>query len=522
MTQKYSAYFTMIVIASATTVGGYFVIMFDPLEFFTKNTMIDSRLLEFIFDVIISAFVILLFYAFWSIPRLQREVSHRKKAQDDALELAKHDPLTGLPNRRKFHDNFQRLSHSTSPDRFRAVMMLDIDGFKPINDVYGHGFGDLLLVSIAERLTSLLEGDGFVSRLGGDEFAIVSAEFSDKAEIAGFARRLLLKIQQPFDIQGKSVSVGTGIGIALFPEDGFSASELLRRADIALYRAKVSGRSSFRFFEVAMDASILHRTLLEQRLRNAITKDEVEVHYQPILNLKTQAITGFEALARWKDKDFGQVPPCEFIPLAEDCGLITDLTYSLLAKASSVAARWPDDLTLSFNLSANLLADTTLPLKILRTLNESRFPPDRLILEITETAIIKNPALARHTLEQLTGARIKIALDDFGTGHSSLNYLRDFPIHTVKIDKSFTMQMANSAECRAVVDAVVVLSKGIGFDTVAEGIEEQEVLDGLNSSGCHLGQGFLFGAATSAEAVDRLIRDNRPPAHAGNIDAVAE
>ncbi len=524
MKKAHKTLLSFVIFVTLVVSGGSAIAIFHPIEFFLNERTIGHSSAEFTFGMVLSSLLVLTAYGCWSIPRLHNEVDQRKKAQSAALELAKHDPLTGLPNRRKFHDNFQCLSRSTSPGKFRAVMMLDIDGFKPINDVYGHAFGDALLVAFAERLDALIDGDGFVARLGGDEFAIVSAEFSSKAEVAGLARRLLLKVQQTFEIDAKSVSIGTGIGIALFPEDGFSTAELLRRADIALYRAKVSGRSSFRFFEVAMDASILHRTLLEQRLRTAIAKNEVEVHYQPILNLKTRAITGFEALARWKDKDFGQVPPDEFIPLAEDSGLITDLTFSLLAKAASTAARWPDEMTLSFNLSAILLADTTLPLKVLRTLNDARFPPDRLTLEITETAIIKNPALARHTLEQLSGARIRIALDDFGTGHSSLNYLRDFPIHTVKIDKSFTMRMSDSAECRAIVDAVLVLSKGMGFDTIAEGIEQKDILDDLNASGCHLGQGFLFGAATSAEAVDRLIEENRTPGaveYAGDMEVVA-
>lgn len=504
----HSLAFTWSIIISASLFGGYFTAQLHPLDLLLEEKLLTHYQGEFLVGSILSAFVILTAYGCWSIPKLRREVKKRKKAQSAALELAKHDALTGLPNRRKLHEAFQQLARNTIEGNYRAVMMLDIDGFKPINDVYGHAFGDSVLVALAERLTSMLEEDGFVARLGGDEFAIVTAEYEHKDEIASFARRLLTLFQTPFDIDGKSVSVGCGIGIAIFPDDGYSATELLRRGDIALYRAKSSGRSAYRFFEVNMDASILHRTLLEQRLRAALRSNDIRVHYQPILNLQNERIVGFEALARWHDADFGQVAPAQFIPLAEDCGLITDLTYSVLREATTIAATWPEHLSLSVNISANLLADSTLPLKVVKILGETSFSPERLVLEITETALIKNPIFAGQTLRQLADAKIRIALDDFGTGHSSLSYIRDFPIHTVKIDKSFTMKMSENPECRAIVDAVLVLAKGLGFHTVAEGIEQQDVLEKLNALGCPLGQGFLFGAATSAEAVETLIKQH--------------
>ncbi|MTI42301.1 EAL domain-containing protein [Roseibium hamelinense] len=471
---------------------------------------ISHTLAEFLFSFAV-CFTVAGFAAMaWQYAYMRRQFSKQRRAHREAMELAQHDALTGLPNRRKFEEVFPAMTSSIKVGHYRGIMMLDVDGFKPINDVYGHAFGDNLLKSFAERLAAAVGPDGLVARLGGDEFAIVTPELADKSEAAGIARRILTKIQESFELGARKVSVGTGIGITIFPDDGYSATELLRRADIALYRAKTSGRSSFRFFEVDMDASILHRTLLEQRLRAAIKKNEVQAHYQPILDLTNQTIVGFEALARWNDRDFGQVAPKQFIPIAEDCGIITDLTEHLLRAACKVAKTWPDHMCLNFNISPVQLQDTTLPLKVISILSETGLAPDRLVLEITETSLLKNPMSAKTILEQLTAARISIALDDFGTGHSSLSYLRDFPIQKVKIDKSFTLKMNEDKESAAIVEAILILADGLNIDVVAEGIEQPEILQKLNSQGCHYGQGFLFGAAKSAEGITTLLQNELP------------
>ncbi|CAJ1369897.1 diguanylate cyclase (GGDEF)-like protein [Labrenzia sp. EL_208] len=446
-------------------------------------------------------------YGIWATRRLRKELSARSSQHSEALALAQHDALTGLPNRRRLLEAFAVLSREVKDDCFRAIMMLDLDGFKPINDVYGHAFGDNLLRSFAGRLAETVGNDGIVARLGGDEFAIISPVFKDKSEASGFARRLLTRISERFEFGERQISIGTGIGIALYPHDGHAITELLRRADIALYRAKSSGRSTYRFFEVDMDASILHRTLLEQRLRRAIENEEVKVHYQPILDMDTGRIAGFEGLARWSDSDFGDVPPMQFIPIAEDCGIISELTRHLLAQACSAARSWPDELYLSFNLSPVQLQDPALPTQIQTILDTAGYPADRLVLEITETSLVKNPESAKRILNELTKAGITIALDDFGAGHSSLSYLRDFPIKKVKIDKSFTERMLTDKQCAAIVEAVLVLSRGLDIDAVAEGVEQGEVHDALSSSGCHYGQGFLYAKAVSAEAAAELLND---------------
>ncbi|WP_338052208.1 putative bifunctional diguanylate cyclase/phosphodiesterase [Roseibium polysiphoniae] len=446
-------------------------------------------------------------YGIFRLLHLKGEISRHEVAEQQARELAEHDPLTGLANRRKFLDGFPKLTANTIHGQSRAVMMLDIDGFKPINDVYGHAFGDALLREFALRLSSEVGNDGMIARLGGDEFAIVTPPLAEKNDAADLARRLLARIQEPICLESRQVQVGTGIGISVFPDDGFSVSELLRRADIALYRAKTSGRSVYRFFEMEMDASILHRTLLEQRLRSALAEDEIQVHFQPILDLASRKIRGFEALARWSDRDFGHVPPNQFIPIAEDCGIISELTDRLLREACRVASKWPEHMFLSFNVSPVQLHDHTFPLKVMSILADSGLSPDRLILEITETSLFKNPRAAKAVLEQLAEARIQIALDDFGTGHSSLGYLRDFPISKVKIDKSFTLHMEDDAECAAIIDAILVLAKGLGIETVAEGIEQPAVMAKLTESGCQFGQGFLFGAAKAAARIDEMVAE---------------
>ncbi|GAA0778358.1 EAL domain-containing protein [Roseibium denhamense] len=461
--------------------------------------------IDIAFSVLLGASAVGLGFGIMSNRRLRKKLKANSSAHTEALAMAQHDALTGLPNRRRLLEVFPDLTRDLKHDTFRAVLMLDIDGFKPINDVYGHAFGDVLLRGFADRLVETLGKDGIVARLGGDEFAIVSPPFTDKAEASGFARRLLTRINDRFEFDERQISIGTGIGIALYPHDGHAVSELLRRADIALYRAKSSGRSTYRFFEVDMDASILHRTLLEQRLRKAITEHAVHVRYQPILDLEKGRIAGFEALARWTDSDFGYVPPLQFIPIAEDCGIITELTKHLLQEACKEAVKWPKDLHLSFNLSPVQLQDTSLPDQVLAILDETGLPPERLVLEITETSLVKNPATARRILTRLTEAGISIALDDFGAGHSSLSYLREFPIQKVKIDRSFTKRMLEDKQCAAIVEAILVLSNGLDIDAVAEGVEEADVHNALNSNGCHYSQGFLYAAAVSGDEARTLL-----------------
>lgn len=448
--------------------------------------------------------------ALWRIRLLRQEAERQEAAAAEAMALAQHDALTGLPNRRRLEQAFPAMVHMLDPEQYRAIMMMDVDGFKPINDVYGHTFGDALLREFADRLVETVGEEGLVARLGGDEFAIITPVLENKDAATGIARRLLNRIQDPFVLGERQVTVSSGIGIAVFPDNGYSIVELLRRADVALYRAKTSGRAAFRFFEVEMDAAILHRTLLEQRLRVAIAAKSIEPHYQPILDLKTRRIVGFEALARWTDRDFGTVPPSQFIAIAEDCGLMPDLTEHLLACACAQAMTWPKEMYLSFNISPVQLQDRMLPLKIVSILGQSGLDPRRLELEITENSLVRDPKATKEILDQLSDAGIRIALDDFGTGHSSLRYLREFHIDTLKIDQSFVARMSSDPESAAIVRAIVGLSQGLGIEAVAEGIEMREQSDVLNTEGCRYGQGFLFSAAIPGSDVLRLIETLSP------------
>jgi len=465
----------------------------------------ESILLEAIMAFAVSFLLSALFYYRHTVAKLSGLLATHMEARDTADELAHQDTLTGLPNRRRFEKVFADLTESADMDMYRGVFMLDLDGFKPINDVYGHSFGDGLLRIFADRLVEVVGDTGIVARLGGDEFAVVTPPLAKKEDAAGLANRIIKRIDDRFNLDGRQVAIGTGIGISIFPDDGYSSAELLRRADIALYRAKNAGRSSFRFFEVEMDASILHRTLLEQRLRAALKAQEIKPKFQPILDLSTKKVVAFESLARWTDQDFGNVPPSQFIPIAEESSMISELSAFLLEESCKAAVTWPEHISLNFNLSAVQLRDESLPEGIAEILGRTGLPAKRLTLEITETSLVKDPEMAKDILESLAASGITIALDDFGTGHSSLSYLRDFPINKVKIDRTFTATMDHDPESNAIIRAILGLSKGLDIEVVAEGIESAELVEALTDNGCQYGQGYFFGEAAPAEQAVRLV-----------------
>lgn len=474
-------------------------------EFFEVFGMPGSAVFEGTSALFLSALISALVYFYRKYTETSRLLSHHKDAQESANELAHRDTLTGLSNRRRFEQVFSDLTETADTDLYRGVFMLDLDGFKPINDVYGHAFGDGLLRIFADRLIEVIGDKGLVARLGGDEFAIVTPSLETKEEAAAIASRIIKKVDERFCLDGRQVSIGTGIGISIFPDDGYSSAELLRRADIALYRAKNAGRSSFRFFEVEMDAAILHRTLLEQRLRAALSNKEILPKFQPIFDLTTNKVVAFESLARWTDQDFGNVPPSQFIPIAEESSMISDLSSFLLEESCKAAVTWPPHIGLNFNLSAVQLRDPHLPERIVSILRVTGMTAQRLTLEITETSLVKDPDKAKTVLEELAQAGITIALDDFGTGHSSLRYLREFPINKVKIDRTFTSTMGHDQESNAIIQAILGLSKGLDIEVVAEGIESADLVSTLAANGCQYGQGFYFGDAAPADQVGQLV-----------------
>ncbi len=449
--------------------------------------------------------VALAIYVYRRLQDLHREVKARRTAESNAQRLARHDPLTGLPNRRYFNERLEEALRDEGKDRRGALLMLDLDGFKAVNDVHGHLVGDKALVEFAARVTQAAKG-ALLARVGGDEFAIVLRQIDSLDEPAGLARRITASCAEPFNIAGHETSLGVCIGIAITPDDGTNADDLIRRADLALYRAKAEGRSATRFFEQAMDAHVERRNVIERELRAAVVAESIDVHYQPLVNLQHGGIIGFEALARWHSPVLGEVAPDVFITVAEESGLIHRLGDQLLRRACREAVKWPDHVTLAFNISPLQLRDATLGLRVLNILNETGLSPRRLELEITESAIVGDAALAQRQIDDLRAAGVRVALDDFGTGYATMSQLLAFRFDKIKIDRSFVDNLRPSGNGEVIVRAIIGLADGLGLVTTAEGIETATQLADLKADGCVEGQGYLFGKALPASEARELIR----------------
>lgn len=453
----------------------------------------------------ITIFGIILF-AHRRMTELEREIGRRAAAERQAHTLAHTDGLTGLANRRQFEDALQKTMESRpGAEGMHAVFMLDLNGFKKINDVYGHAAGDDVLVSVAKRLASAIRDQDLIARFGGDEFAVVARNILNAETATDVATRIIDSLEAPIEARSGAHKVSVGIGIALSPRDGDTSEAILRKADIALYRAKVGARSELRFFDQTMDEQVRERNLLERELAAGIGTDAIRPWYQPIVDLQTEAILGFEALARWDTPNLGSVPPDRFIPIAEEIGLIDILCDHLLRKACADACSWPVHTFLAFNISSVQLKDGTLSSRIQKILDESGLSPDRLEIEVTESARILNLECARKNLSELRELGVRLALDDFGTGYSSLDYLRNFRFDTIKIDRSFIGTLGVDDECTAVVEALSVLGSGFGLTITAEGVESRQQVTDLLKRGCRQGQGFLFSKAVSASESRQLF-----------------
>lgn len=434
------------------------------------------------------------------------EQERARHAEQAAQELAYHDHLTGLPNRRALNERLAPLETLGAAAGPFALLIVDLDLFKSVNDVHGHAAGDRLLQGVAERLQRMVGSRGAAYRLGGDEFAITLDLVDGGQEGAlRLAARVVQDISAPFLIEGLSHYIGASVGISMFPGDAADLSTLMRQADIALYRAKSLGRSRFLRFEAAMDAEITRRSLLERELRRDLAADAFQPYYQPIVDLGTGRISGFEMLARWHRRDGASVGPDQFIPIAEETGLADRLLMHLLERACAVAARWPAELTLSINISPVQLKDPGFGDKILVLLARTGFPVCRLAMEITENAIIAEPVNARSAVMTLKNQGAMLVLDDFGTGFSSLQHLRMLPFDKLKIDKSYVQGMEADPEARKLVHAIIELSSILGLGAVAEGVETAGELDALRALGCGEGQGYLFGRPLEAAAVQKLL-----------------
>jgi diguanylate cyclase (GGDEF)-like protein len=436
---------------------------------------------------------------------LLEHLAARQKLEAQLTHMAHHDGLTALPNRLLFREEMERELARARRGEPVAVLCVDLDHFKRVNDTLGHAAGDALLQAAAERLRACVRETDIVARLGGDEFAIVQVLADQPRAATVLAERLIADLSRPFDIEGHQVVVGASVGIALAPSDGTEADQLMKSADMALYRAKADGRGVLRYFESEMDAKMQARRALELDLRKALAEREFELFYQPIVDLQSNRVAGFEALLRWNHPTQGLISPGEFIPIAEDMGLIVPLGEWVLRRACLEAAGWPDNIKVAVNLSPAQFKSKTLALAVTSALADSGFPANRLELEITESVLLQDNETVRAILHQLRDLGVRISMDDFGTGYSSLSYLRSFPFDKIKIDQSFVRDMCLHDDSIAIVRAVAGLGRNLGMSTTAEGVETNEQLGRLRDEGCTEVQGYLFSRPLPASEVPRLL-----------------
>jgi diguanylate cyclase (GGDEF)-like protein len=437
------------------------------------------------------------------------DITERRRAEAKIEYMAHHDALTDLPNRLQLYEQLRQLLARTRQGQHVAVFCLDLDRFKDVNDAHGHPVGDLLLKGVADRLRQCIRDVDLVARLGGDEFAIMQAGASQPTDATALASRLIEVIGAPYELDGKQVTVDLSIGIALAPGDGLDPEQLLKNADMALYRAKSDGHGLYRFFEPEMDARMQARRNLEIDLRKAIANGEFELFYQPLVDMKTEYVTGFEALIRWHHPERGMIPPLDFIPVAEETGLIVPMGDWVLRQACAEAATWPSNVKIAVNLSPVQFKNKIL-LPSVSALAASGLSPNRLELEITESVLLQDSGATLAVLHELRDLGVRISMDDFGTGYSSLSYLRKFPFDKIKIDQSFIFDMSDHDDSLAIVRAVIAMGSGLGIATTAEGVETAEQFKQLKMEGCTEVQGYLFSPPRPAAEVKGLLASINP------------
>jgi diguanylate cyclase (GGDEF)-like protein/PAS domain S-box-containing protein len=434
------------------------------------------------------------------------DITERKRAEARVAFMAHHDALTALPNRvllrLRMEEMLARIGRNGGT---LAALCIDLDNFKSVNDTLGHSLGDLLLQHVADRLRGALRAQDTVARLGGDEFAILLADVAQPEEASTLAERLLEVVSEPYRLDGHLVAIGASIGIALAPCDGADPDRLLKNADMALYRAKADGKNAFRFFEAEMDARVQARRRLELDLRTALSAGALDVHYQPLIDLSTGEISGVEALLRWPHAERGMIPPAEFIPVAEETGLIGPIGAFVLRRACAAAAAWPEHIKVAVNLSPLQFRTGNLLATVQDALQQSGLAPRRLELEITETLLLEKSDHVLATLHALRALGVRISMDDFGTGYSSLSYLRSFPFDKIKIDRSFVRELDANADSQAIVRAIVSLGTSLSITITAEGVENERDLARLKAEGCNEGQGYLFSHARPQAEISEML-----------------
>ena len=438
-----------------------------------------------------------------------QDITEQRRSDAKIAHMALHDALTSLPNRVLLNERLEHALTRVKRGEIVAAHLLDLDHFKNVNDTLGHAAGDKLLGMVADRLRALVRETDTIARMGGDEFAIVQVGIPDPADATSLALRVIQAVSAPYQIEDHHVVIGASVGVAVAPNDGSTPEQLIRNADLALYRSKGDGRGTFRFFEREMDAQMQERHTLERDLRKALPAGQFELYYQPVVDLASNDINGFEALIRWQHPERGLVPPDAFIPLAEEIGLIVPVGEWIIREACATAARWPDDLKIAVNLSPAQFRNPGLLQVIVRALSASGLAADRLELEITETVLLQDSETTLNLLYQLRQLGVRIAMDDFGTGYSSLSYLQSFPFDKIKIDRSFVKDIGESTGSLNIVRAIAALAKGLGMAATAEGVETHEQLAAIKSEGCTEMQGYLFSKPCPASEIDRLFISKR-------------
>lgn len=440
-----------------------------------------------------------------------RDITERKRTEEVIHQLAYHDTLTGLPNRLLFNNSLKlAMDYAARNMEMLAVMILDLDRFKNVNDSLGHGVGDLLLQEVARRIEKCLSGRDIVSRLGGDEFTLLLPEIAHPQDVGKIASKIIESLSKPFQLSGSDLYISASIGISLYPYDGDNPVLLLRNADIAMYRAKEEGRQNYQFFTPDMKSRALEQIEMESNLRQALERNEFVVYYQPQINIHTGSLVGMEALIRWNWRGKQIIPPGDFIPLAEETGLISSIGEWVLREACAQNKTWQEaglpPVRVSVNLSAHQFLQRDLVKCVKTILEETGLEPQFLELEITESVAMKNQTHVIDTLHRLKDLGIEISFDDFGTGYSSLNYLKKYPIHTLKIDRSFIKDIPANLEDAAIAISIIAIAKSLNMEVIAEGVETENQRDFLLQNGCTVMQGFLFGAPMEAVEIEKILR----------------
>jgi diguanylate cyclase (GGDEF)-like protein len=442
---------------------------------------------------------------------LAHEVTIRTEAEERAQSLAAKDPLTGFLNRRSLaEEGGAMFARAQSRGKAMALLMLDLDHFKMVNDMHGHATGDALLQQVSVEIARTMPGDALTARFGGDEFACAFLfDSAHPTTVERITERLVSRLAQPFQVEGLQLHISVSVGIARSDFDCSNIDTLMRAADIAMYAAKNAGRNRFAWFDLSMERELKTRNELEVGLRSAIPRQEIVPYFEQQIELSTGRLTGFEVLARWDHPTRGLIGPDTFIPIAEETGMIADLSIALMRQAFLAAKDWDAGLSISVNISPWQLKDAWLAQKIIKVLTETGFPASRLEIEITETALFDNLALAQSIVGSLKNQGIRLALDDFGTGYSSLAHLRALPFDRIKIDKSFIMSMTENSESAAIVTAITRLGDSLNLPITAEGIEDAAIEERLRALGCGKGQGYLYGRPTSIGNTRRLLAERR-------------